>query len=254
MRRQPPSLNVPAEILENRELLTGGPYLQFVQQPANAIAGHGLSAFTVDAMVQPKGAKSPQIDTAYSGAYLLTANGPGVLVEPANAPSLPNQPLAAFGVNIVKGVGTYLARYDLAALDVAGTYTLTATSPPVQGFNPGIPGRATSAQFTVTPDAATDHLVFVNLATPIVDFPTSVTVEVVDQFGNIDKNVSNVALTLLAIPGTTATATLEDGEATFNDVIFTSAGTDALLAIGVGGPNGALVGVTNVTVTSLPAQ
>jgi hypothetical protein len=256
VQRQPFSLNAAAEVLESRELLTGGiaagiPYLQWVQQPTNAIAGHALSSFTVDVMIQPKEAIAPRIDTAYTGFYLLTGNGPGPLVFPGNASNPPNPPLTQLSVYINQGVGTSHAQFDLAAFDVAGTYTLTATSPAEPGINAGIPGSAVSAKFTVTPDTATDHLVFVNLVSPIAAFPTSVTAEVVDQFGNIDTNVSNVPLTLWALPGTTTQATLEDGKATFNDVIFTSAGTDTLVAFGVGGPTGVLFAATNVNVTLL---
>jgi hypothetical protein len=256
-QRQTFSFNAPAEVLEGRQLLTGGvalgtPYLAWVTSPSNAIAGHGLSSFTVDVMINKKIENSPVsvIDTAYNGLYFITANGPGVLDSPSDSTKLtPNEPIECF-VLIDNGVGTYLAKYDLAALDVAGTYTLTATSPASTVLNnPGIQGSAVSAKFTVTPDTATDHLVFAP-AFAFAGFPTSLSVSVEDQFGNVDTNVSNVQLNLIAIPGTTSTATLVNGQATFNNVLFTSAGQDVVVAIGFGGPNGVLVGAAIVPVVA----
>jgi hypothetical protein len=257
-RRQPFSFNAPAEVLEGRQLLAGGvalgtPYLAWVTQPSNAIAGHGLSSFTVDVMINRKVENTTisVIDTAYNGVYLFTANGPGVLDSPSNSPSLPPNVPVISSVFISNGVGKYLAKFDLAAIDAAGTYTLTATAPaiPQEGV-PGVPGSAVSAKFTVTPDTATDHLVFAP-AFALAGFPTSLSVSVEDQFGNVDTNVSNVQLNLVAIPGTTSTATLVNGQATFNNVIFTSAGQDFVLAYGSGGPNGFLFGDEFLPVVAL---
>jgi hypothetical protein len=248
--RQPLALNAPAEVLESRQLLTGGPFLQFVQQPSNAIAGHGLSSFTVDVMVPVTVGKTTtsEVDTSFPfTGYTVVANGPGVLVVPANSTTEPPNAPVGIAVDIIHGVGEYLQSWNFIALDVAGTYTLTAYTPAGEGY-PAVAGKAVSNTFTVSPDTATDHLVFVGVGLPVADFPTSVTVAVEDQFGNIDKSVSNVQVTLLALPGTTSTATLEQGEATFNDVYFFSAGSDQLFAFGIGGPNGVLVGDTNVNV------
>jgi hypothetical protein len=254
-RQRPVAFNTAAEILECRELLTGTPYLAWVQQPGNAIAGHGLSSFTLDVMISTttKLGVQIQVDTAYTGLYTLSANGPGVLVGPANSSFYPNAPLDVVAVDIVKGVGIYESSWNLAALDVAGTYTLSATAPPdpITGA-PGVAESAVSAKFNVTPDTATDHLVFVNPPTPgIAALPTNITVAVEDQFGNIDKSVSNVQLTLVETAGTPATATLTNGEATFDNVIFTAAGSDELIAFGTGGPNGFLFGDTVITVLPL---
>jgi hypothetical protein len=59
-------------------------------------------------------------------------------------------------------------------------------------------------------------------------------------------------VTLLAVPGTTSTATLNDGEATFNGVFVAGAGQDVLLANTFGGPNGLLFGFDVVTGLPLP--
>jgi hypothetical protein len=154
-QRQPFSFNAPAEVLEGRQLLAGGvalgtPYLAWVTQPSNAIAGHGLSSFTVDVMINRKVENTTisVIDTAFNGLYNLTANGPGVIVAPSNSTFLtPNQPISWF-VGISNGVGNYLAKFNEAALDVAGTYTLTAFTPAGEG-NPVVAGNAVSSKFTV---------------------------------------------------------------------------------------------------------
>jgi hypothetical protein len=100
------------------------------------------------------------------------------------------------------------------------------------GYFVGVPGDAVSNKFTISPDSATDHLVFVKAPNEAsVDVPVSVTVAVEDQFGNIDTGVSNVKATLLALPGNASTAEIKNGEATFNDVFFVATGPDTLLAL-----------------------
>jgi hypothetical protein len=242
-----------AELLENRLLLTAN--LVFVLQPSNGIAGHALNSFTVDVVnpdIHRRGASV--IDTSYSGAYLVTANGPGVLDSPSNSTfQTPNVPLNVFEVFINKGVGKYLGSYDLAAIDVAGTYTLTATSP-AGANNPGVPGTAVSSPFKIAVDSASDHLVFGNPLIPIVGIPTSVNVAVEDQFGNVDTSVSKVSVDLFIFPGTMSTAELSAGKATFNNVIFAGPGPDLLLAFGFGGPDGLLVGTAMAQVIRLPTE
>jgi hypothetical protein len=247
-----------AEVLEGRQLLTVGvPYLAFVQQPGNAIAGHALSSFTVDVMIQFRNALHPTLDTSFNGGYMLTANGPGVIVAPSNSTVLPpNQPVGFF-VGIINGVGKYLARFDNAALDVTGTYTLTAASPPGTGF-PVIAGSAVSAKFTVTPDTASDHLVFLNLQnTVLAGAPFSVTVEVEDQFGNIDKSISNTPAYLITTGGNVYTSNFVAGQATFTVVTLPAAppsldpfSQDMLFADVFAGPYGFIFGSDTVTVVS----
>jgi hypothetical protein len=253
--RQALLFNPPAEIsevLEDRLLLTvtpaGTPFAVFAVQPSNAEAGHALS-FTLDVMIQPKGSKSAIIDTAFSGGYFVTPTQPGVYFASTYNSTIfpPNTPIAGAVVGIVKGVGPILP--NIAAIDQTGTYTLTASEilgAPPEGVLPNI----VSKPFTITPFTATDHLVFAP-AFAFAGFPTRLSVSVEDQYRNVDTNVSNVQLSLLTFPGTPATATLVNGQATFNNVVFTSAGQDVVLAIGFGGPNGVLVGYEIVPVVAL---
>jgi hypothetical protein len=266
-RRQGAILAPPAEVVEVLEdrLLLSADFLRFAVQPSNGIAGHPLSSFTVDVMhtVQFKGAPITVIDTSYSGAYDPVANGPGVLVTPT-VPPHPGEPgglpLTTFVVFINKGVGRNLAAFDLAALDVAGTYTLTVTAPAFQG-NPGVPGSAVSKPFTISADKASDHLVFVNLpSTVLAGESFSVSVAVEDQFDNIDKTISNVPANLLVFGGNFANVYVTDlsaGQATFTDLTLPAAppnldpfSQDFLVGYAFGGPNGFVLGSASVTVVS----
>jgi hypothetical protein len=263
-RRRMAMIGPPAEVvevLENRLLLSAD-FLRFAVQPSNGIAGHPLSSFTVDVLhtVRFRGVPLDVIDTSYNGLYSVTANGSGGLVTPTVPPTagiVPGgQPLTFLDVIIHNGVGRNLASFDLAALDVAGTYTLTVTSPAGEG-NPGVPGSAVSSNFTISPDAGSDHLVFLNLSSPFALIPTTVTVAVEDQFGNVDTSVSNVPVYLFAVPGNTSTAVLNNGQATFHNVIFAGLGTDTVVAYGfrfdsLAQPFQFFVGVANVEVLPLP--
>jgi hypothetical protein len=256
-RRRPVLFDAPAEVLESRQLLSGTPFLAFAVQPSNAIAGHGLS-FTVDVMIDVKNrfGTFAEIDTAYNGGFTGVPNGPqGQYDGPYNDIFTDEQNLPiSFGILISRGVGKVPS--NTLALDTAGTYTVTVTAPVIPNLGaPGVPGSATSNPFTISPFTSTDHLVFLNVNGSDVIFvgvPFSVTVAVEDQYGNIDTSISNVPVTLQAVPGTTSTATLNDGEATFNGVFVAGAGQDVLLANAVGGPNGYLFGFDVVTGLPLP--
>jgi hypothetical protein len=243
-RRALPS-HVVAEVLESRELLSAshGPFLSFAVQPTNGIAGHYLNSFTVDAMiaVQNKdGLSFTEVDTAVSGIFTVTANGPAGFFNSPNAPVFPNSPAPPLNLIMFNGVGQYIGSDFFISLDKAGTYTLTATMPKVPGsYNGvpfvGVPGDAVSNKFTISPNTATDHLVFANApAEASVDAPVSVTVAVEDEFGNVDTSVNSVPVTLLALPGNSSSAELKNGEATFNDAFFVAPGDDVLLAVGDG--------------------
>jgi hypothetical protein len=272
-RRQAAILAPPAdvlEVLENRLLLSAD-FLRFAVQPSNGIAGHAFKSFTVDVMhtVRFKGAPITVVDRSYDGWFTVTANGPGVLVAstvppaPGNIP--PGTPLTFDFTTIHKGVGTYLASFDILALDVAGTYTLTVTSPagtgpgyPTVPVNPGVPGNAVSNPFNISVDTASDHLVFVNLpSTVLAGDPFSATVAVEDQFGNIDKTISNVPVYLGTTGGNTYMTQLSAGQATFTGVTLPAAppnldpfSQEFMGALGFGGPNGFVFGSTFITVVS----
>jgi hypothetical protein len=222
------------EVLESRVLLTPTPFLAFAVQPSNAIAGHGLS-FTVDVMTTVRNRPRPVIDTAYTGGFTGVPNGPQPGFDVAfNFEEVEEQnlPINSWGVLINHGVGKVLANF--LALDTAGTYTMTITAFALPGTSiPGVPGSVTSNPFTISPFTSTDHLVFVNPLIATAGIPTSVTVAVEDQFGNIDTKVSNVPVDLF-IPVSISTAVLTNGEATFNNVVFAAPGQDVLLAFDFG--------------------
>jgi hypothetical protein len=153
-------------------------------------------------------------------------------------------------------VGKYHTFIDLA-LDVPGTYTLTVTSP-AGPQNPGVAGNAVSNPFTISVDTASDHLVFVDLpSTVLAGDPFSVTVAVEDQFGNIDKSISNAPVYLGTTGGNTYMTQLSAGQATFTGVTLPASPPnldpfqqDFLGALGFGGPNGFVFGSTFITVVS----
>jgi hypothetical protein len=259
------------EVLENRAMLTTS--LVFALQPGNAIAGHGLTSFTVDVInsgLHRRGTSN--IDTSYTGVVAVTANGPGVLDSPTYnrfSYSLPPGVPIGFGVEIHDGVGKYLASDNLAAIDVAGTYTLTATSPAVDG-NPGVPGNAVSTSFTISPDTGSDHLVFLARAHEMrpggpmqvsAGVPFNISVAMEDQFGNIDTSISKATAYLDVLGNGNVVATymaeFSAGQATFTDVTLPAAppstnpiSQDTLLAFGFAGPMGFADAVTTVLVVS----
>jgi hypothetical protein len=257
-------MNEPAadvlEVLESRLLLT--PTLAFAVQPSNGIAGHEFKSFTVNVInsgLHRRGTSN--LDTSYTGTYLVAVNGPGGLFAstvPVNPGFPPQAPLNVFFVYINHGVGICPSG-NLVALDVAGTYTLTVTSPAGSSdggvTNPGVPGNAVSNSFIISPDTASDHLVFVSLPSiPIAGQPVNITVAVEDQFGNVDTTVSNQGGFLQATMVTAnssasvfATAVFTDGRATFNNVDFPLMGVYSVEVFLYDGSN-FLIGQTVVSV------
>jgi hypothetical protein len=272
-------MNEPAadvlEVLESRLLLT--PTLAFAVQPSNGIAGHEFKSFTVDVInsgLHRRGTSN--LDTSYTGTYLVAVNGPGALVSstvPVNPGIPPGAPLNVFFVSINHGVGICPSG-NFVALDVAGTYTLTVTSPAGSSdggvTNPGVPGNAVSNSFTISPDRASDHLVF--LPGPyqmrpggpyqvMAGVPFNVSVAVEDQFGNIDTSISQATASLDVLSnsglGATYMAEFSAGQATFTDVTLPAAppssnpySQDTLLGIAFAGPSGFLAGTTTAIVVS----
>ena len=155
----------------------------------------------------------------------------------------------------------FLPSSNFVSLDVAGTYTMTVTSPPFPG-NPGVAGRVVSSSFTISPDTASDHLVF--LGGPYLvgaGIPFNVPVAVEDQFGNIDTSISKSTayLDVLSNSGLGATymAEFSAGQATFTDVTLPATppstnpfSQDTLLGIAFAGPSGFLVGSMSAVVVS----
>ncbi len=258
------------EVLENRLLLTAN--LVFALQPGNAIAGHALPSFTVDVInsgLHRRGTSN--IDTSYTGVYTITANGPGALVSPTYPaePNIPGGLPTQIGVDIDRGVGRYLASFNFVAIDVAGTYTLTATALAEDGI-PAVPGNAVSTSFTISPDTGSDHLVFLAGAHEMrpggpmqvsAGVPFNVSVAMEDQFGNIDTSISKATAYLDVLGNGNVVATyvaeFSAGQATFTDVTLPAAppstnpiSQDTLLAFGFAGPMGFADAVTTVLVVS----
>ncbi len=209
------------EVLENRLLLT--PSLSFTVQPSNGIAGHELTSFTVDVFQSGFDRHAVKVDTSYTGEVFLAASGPGGFFSatiPASQFPAPGTPLTEFFVEVNKGVGK-LNTANEVALELAGSYTLTATSP-AGPDNPGVAGSAVSKPFTIAVDKASDHLVFVNLpSNPLAGQPVSITVAVEDQFGNRDTSVSNQGCFLQGLTATDTSSAFVEGEAVFADGVVT---------------------------------
>jgi hypothetical protein len=254
VRRRLAALDRPADVLENRALLTAvaTPYLVFSTQPGNIVAGHDLN-FKVEVMINAKtnkGTVFTEVDTAFNGECSFTpvlGGTLGTFDTPYNftGPQGPNAPFASVTLPVVDGVcGDH---HDQTSIDVAGNYLIEAA---VTEFSPGTGLFVINSNtFTVTPFSATDRLVFLKAPSEVtVDTPFSATVAVEDQYGNIDTGVNNVPVTLLALPGNSSKAEIKNGEATFNDAFFVASGEDPLVAIATPPTGAPLIGSAAVLV------
>jgi hypothetical protein len=123
-----------------------------------------------------------------------------------------------------------VAAFDNLIIDAAGGYTLQVTD--------GSLTAATSAPFNINADQA-DHLVFVQQPSDTTAgqvISPAVTVEVVDQFGNlVTSDNSTVSIAVATGPGTfsngsTLTVTARGGIANFNNLVLDIAGSYTLQA------------------------
>jgi hypothetical protein len=247
------SLDRPAEVLEDRALLTatGIPYFVFSVQPGNTVAGHSLK-FTAEAMINVKTDEGTvaEVDTAFNGTCWFTpilAGKLGTFDTPYNfaGPQGPNTAIGSVNVPVVNGIaGDHPKR---TSIDLAGNYLIEAA---VTEFSPGSGLFVINSNpFTVTAFTATDHLVFLKAPSETTVGATfSATVAAEDEYGNIDTGENNVPVTLYALPGNTVTGELKNGEATFNDAYFVAEGGDALLAVASEPGGGTLVGADFVEV------
>ncbi len=206
----------------------------FTVQPTNSTAGVALSP-VVQVKVFDKfgnflsGDNSDQVS-------LYFASGAGTFDPSGKATATVSGGIATFSNLIV---------------DSAGTFTLGAS----------VPGGGTgpvSSSFTIIPTVA-DHLNFSVLpSNSVAGTPVgpAVQVEVVDRFGNLRTNDSlgQVSLTIASGPGTfapgsTTTATLNSGVASFSNLVFNTAGTYTLGSSISGG----LIGPSSSGFTVSPA-
>jgi autotransporter-associated beta strand protein len=181
----------------------------FDQQPTSATAGVTISPnITVD-VEDPFG---NIVGSDSSDVTLAVATGPGSL-------------LGTVTVTAVNGVATFTG----LSIDVAGSYTLSATDGTLAG--------ATSSSFTISP-AAASKVAFVQQplnSTAGDPISPAVTVGVEDQFGNIvTTDSSNVTLSAASGPSAllgTLTIAAQNGLATFNDLTLDTDGSYTLSAV-----------------------
>jgi hypothetical protein len=204
-------------------------HLAFGQQPTAATAGGAIApAVTVQILDQFNNL------TASTATVALAATGPG--------------PFSAGSTTSV-GASEGVATFNNLVLTKAGSYTLTASSTGLTG--------ATSTSFVVSP-AAAERLAFGQQPTSTPaggTIASAVTVQLFDHYGNLatGDNTDQVILTVASGPGSfatgsTTTATVSGGIATFNNLVLTRAGTYTLAASA-----GNLTGVTSGTFTINPA-
>jgi uncharacterized repeat protein (TIGR03803 family) len=196
--------------------------LGFIQQPTNVNPGVSISpAVTVG------------IEDAFGN--VITSNTSSVTISLASGPGTLSGTLTASAVN---GVATF----NNLSLSTTGSYSLKAVD--------GSFTSATSAGFTVG-TATAAGLQFVQQPTNVAAgsaINPAVTVEVVDQFGNlVTANTSNVTIALASGPGNlagTLTVAASGGIATFSNLSINATGVHTLSA-----SDGSLTGATSGSFT-----
>ncbi|MGE0495689.1 MAG: hypothetical protein AB7S38_41175 [Vulcanimicrobiota bacterium] len=167
----------------------------------------------------------------FDGQVVTTATNPITL-----ALTTPNGATLAgtTTVNAVNGVATF----NNLSVNLAGTYTFTATSPGLLS--------AVSNPFTITPAGGTQVTFTTQPTNTLSGFAINpaVVVEVRDAFGNLIDTAATVTIVFGANPGGatlegTTTATTVNGVATFNNLRISNAGNGYVLVAAVTGGNGA---------------
>ncbi len=187
-------------------------------QPSNTTAG---SAVAPAVQVQVLDQNNNVVTSDNSDQITLNiASGPGVIASGTTA-------------TVSGGVATF----SNLVLDTAGTYPLAVTG--TGGLN-----GANSGSFQVSPLGA-DHLLFgtqPGTATAGSAITPAVTVEVVDKYGNLISTDSSDQVTLSVAggpgsftSGSTLTATVSGGIASFGNLILDSAGSYTRSASATGG-------------------
>ena len=179
--------------------------LAFAKQPANAVAGATIKPIVVDV----EDLLDHTIKTDTSSVTLSIATGPGALIGTKT-------------VSAVNGVATF----SNLSIDVAGTYTLTATD-----------GGATKVSKSFTVSAAAVASVVIGAVpgsvTAGAKISPGITAHVFDAFGNPVDGSPGVTITIATGPaGATLSgsvaATAKDGVATFSNVSIHKVGTYAV--------------------------
>ncbi len=185
--------------------------LVFTTQPSHAIAGHKISPAVTVALEDSGG----HVVTTYSSPVTMSvASGAGPFTTGSTVT-----------VSAVNGVATFTN----LSLSAAGGYLIHAGD--------GYVTSANSSPFVVAPDVASKLAVFQQPsdATAGAAISPAMTVDVVDQFGNlVTTNTSTVTIAVATGPTTTfdststLTAAASGGIATFSKVILDKAGSYTL--------------------------
>jgi uncharacterized protein YkwD len=198
-------------------------HLTFSTQPTDTVAGVAIAPAVQVWLVDAAG--NLQTGDNNDQVTLAVASGPAAFAAGSTTT-----------VTVQGGVATF----DHLILTAAGSYTLGASAPGVAG--------PSSAAFVVSP-AAADHLAFAVQPSPVVVGQTispAVQVQVRDHFGNLitTDNSDQVTLGVATGPGgftagSTTTAAVSGGVATFDNLALTASGSYTLAATDTGGLAGA---------------
>ncbi|HTU93632.1 MAG TPA: hypothetical protein VMF69_26360, partial [Gemmataceae bacterium] len=203
----------------------GATQVVFTQTPSSGTAGQALS--TVTAAIEDQFGNVETSDTT-DKVTISVKTGPGSFTS---------------GSTTTATVSDGIATFNNLVLDTAGTYTLSAAS---GSLTPG-----TSNSIVINP--ATPHLVFTAQPSSTTAGSTisTVTVELEDQFGNVETSDStdkvSMALGAGSPSGTlngTLTVTFNAGVATFSNLSIDQAGDGYTLTAS------STVNSTNLSVTS----
>ena len=199
-------------------------HLAFQVQPSFVAAGTAINPAVLVQLLDPFGNLVTDDDSL--PVTLSIGSGPGPFTSGSTTTVTPSGGVATFS-NLV--------------LIVGGTYTLKSAATGLTG--------STSSSFLIGPDAGT-QLSFTAQPTPGtagVVLSSVVKVSVLDQFGNllVDDNLDRVTLSIASGPGgfasgTTKTVSARGGIATFNQLIFDTAGTYKLTATTTDGLTGSV--------------
>ncbi len=191
----------------------------FGQQPTNTTAGVAISP-AVTAKIEDQ---FGNVETGDSASQL------GISVV-----SAPTGGVFTGGSTTTATVSAGVATFSNLVLDTAGNYTLHATD-----ASPSLASAASSG-FVVNPAAASQLVFGQQPGTSIagVAINPAVTVKIEDQFGNVETgdNASTLTMAVLSGPatsfatGSTTSATVNAGQATFNNLALNPTGSYTLQA------------------------
>jgi hypothetical protein len=154
---------------------------------------------------------------------------------------------ASGSTNATTGVGGS-ATFSNLVINTQGNYTLTASAPATGLSN------STAAPFVVVAGAPSTFQFLQDAPSSILagtTFPSPVTVQLIDSFGNLISN-KTVQLSLLGggtLSGTTSQASAGNGVATFGGLSVAQAGTNNALVASITSPSLSITGAT-FTVTA----